>query len=254
MNKIKFSNLVKNILVILIVVFIFSEQTIAFARAGGGSSSSSHSNSSHSSTSHSRSSSSSISKHPTLIETIIIIVTLIAVIIFANIIIRKARLAKKKDKSIQTMEELSKLDSKWNYNNVKKDIKDAFYMIQISWKERNEDFAREYMSEYMYGKHILQIDEMKTRKEKNILENMILLDATPIGLKDFAGINKDYIWVNIKAKSKDYTVNEETNEVIKGKVSRDVHFEEYWKFIRNEKRWVLDSIKQVDQITDLDYF
>lgn len=157
MNKIRFRKFIKSILVILIVVFIFSGQTIAFARAGGGRSSSSHSSSSHSSTSHNSSSSSSTSKNPTI-------------------------------------------------------------------------------------------------KEKNILENMFLLDATPIGLKDFVGIDKDYIWVHIKAKSKDYTVNEETNEVIKGKASSDVQFEEYWKFIRNEKRWVLDSIKQIDQVTDLDYF
>ena len=42
MNKSKFSNFIKKVLVILIVVFIFNGQTIAFARAGGGRSSSSH--------------------------------------------------------------------------------------------------------------------------------------------------------------------------------------------------------------------
>lgn len=258
MNKISFRNFIKNILVILLVVFIFSGQTIAFARAGGGSSSSSHSSSSHSSSSyntyHNRSSSSSTSGHFNLMETIIIIAILIAVVIIVYIIIRKARLAEKKYNSIQVIEDLSKLDGKWNYDKIKNDIKDAFYMIQISWRERNEEYAREYMSAYMYDKHIMQVEEMKVKKEKNILENMTLLDATPIGVKDFAGINKDYIWVHIKAKSKDYTVDEETNEVIKGKVSKDVQFEEYWKFIRNEKRWILDSIKQTDQVTNLDYF
>jgi Uncharacterized protein conserved in bacteria len=254
MNKLKFGDFIKVALVILTAVFMFSGQTIAFARAGGGGASSSHSSSSHSSSYHRSSSSNGTSEHPTLIETIIIIVIIIAVIIIAKIVIRNIRLAKMKNKNISTMESLSKLDSKWNYDNINRDIKDAFYMIQISWKERNEDFAREYMSDYMYCKHKLQIEDMKIRKEKNILENMILLEAKPIGLQDFAGINKDYIWVQIKAKAKDYMVNEETNEVIKGKISRDVHFEEYWKFIRNEKRWVLDSIKQVDQITNLGYF
>lgn len=254
MNKHKFGNFMKVVLVIFIAVFMFGGQTIAFARAGGGRSSSSHSSSSHSSSYHSSSSSNGTSEHPTLIETIIIVVIIIAVIIIGKIVIRNIRLAKKKYKNIEAMDSLSKLDSKWNYDNINRDIKDAFYMIQISWKERNEDFAREYMSDYMYCKHKLQIEDMKIKKEKNILENMVLLEASPIELQDFAGINKDYLWVQIKAKAKDYMVNEETNEVIKGKVSRDVQFEEYWKFIRNEKRWILDSIKQADQITDLGYF
>ena len=195
MNKHKFGNFIKHVLVILIIVFIFTGQTTAFARAGGGRSSSAHSSSSHSSSYHSSSSSNGTSEHPTLIETIIIVVIIIAVIIIAKIVIRNIRLAKKKYKNIEAMDSLSKLDSKWNYDNINRDIKDAFYMIQISWKERNEDFAREYMSDYMYCKHKLQIEDMKIKKEKNILENMVLLEANPIGLQDFAGINKDYIWV-----------------------------------------------------------
>ena len=252
MNKINFSNFVKKILVILLVVLIFNGQTIAFARAGGGRSSTSHSSSN--SRSHSNTSSTRLSRKPTLIETIIIITIFIVVCISANTIIRKVRLGKKKYKSISVIQNLSKCDDNWNCSDIKKDIEAAFYMIQIAWRKRNQDLAKEYMSDYLYSKHKLQTEGMKIRKEKNILENMILLGATPIGLQDLGGINKDYIWVHIKAKGKDYTINEEANEVIKGKVYGDVHFEEYWKFIRKEKRWVLDDIRQIDDITDLDFF
>ena len=174
--------------------------------------------------------------------------------ISANTIIRKVRLGKKKYKSISIIQNLSKCDDNWNYSDIEKDIEAAFYMIQIAWRERNQDLSKEYMSDYLYGKHKLQTELMKIRKEKNILENLILLGATPIGLQDLGGINKDYIWVHIKAKSKDYTINEEANEVVKGKISEYVHFEEYWKFIRKSKRWVLDDIRQIDDITNLDFF
>lgn len=126
-------------------------------------------------------------------------------------------------------------------------------MIQMAWMEKNQDLAKEYMSDYMYDKHKSQTDYMNLIKEKNILKNMVLLDSIPIGIQD-VGINSNYIWVHIKAKSKDYTINEETEEVIKGSVSRDVYFEEYWKFIRKDKRWIVDSIKQVNEMTDLDLF
>lgn len=255
MKKIKYSNFIKNILALLLVAFIFSGQTVAFARAGGGRSSSSHSSTSHSSSSsHSSTSSTRSSKEYTIIEKIIIIMTLIIVIIFVPIIVRKVRLNKKKYTCISVINNLSKCDRNWNYDNLMKDIKDAFYMVQIAWRERNQDLAKEFMSEYLYSEHKLQTEEMKLRKEKNILHNMVLLDAIPIGLQDLGGIDKDYIWVHIKAKCRDYTINEETNKVIEGKDSKDEQFEEYWKFIRTEKRWVLDDIRQVDQITDLDFF
>lgn len=257
MKKIDFGNFIKNILTVLLIVLIFSGQTIAFARSGGGASGSSHSStsSSHSSSSfHSSRSLTRPSKRPTFMEGIIIIVVVIIAIIFVPIIVRKVRLNKKKHKCISVMQNLSKYDGNWNYDNLMKDIKDAFYMVQNAWRERNQDLAKEFMSEYLYGKHKIQTEEMKLLKEKNILENMILLDAIPIGLQDLGGINKDYIWVHIKAKCRDYTINEETNKIIEKKSSKRNYFEEYWKFIRTQKRWVLDDIKQIDQITNLNYF
>lgn len=256
MKKIKFGSFIKNILTILLIVLIFSGQTVAFARSGGGRSGSSHSGtSSHSSSSsHNSSSSTRSSKEYTLMEKIIIIGALIFVIIFVPIIVRKVRLNKKKYTCISVMKNLSKYDGNWDYDNLMKDIKDAFYMVQIAWRERDQDLAKECMSEYLYGKHKFQIQDMKLLKEKNILENMVLLDAIPIGLQDAGGIDKDYIWVHIKARCRDYTINEETNKIIEEKSSKSDYFEEYWKFIRNEKRWVLDDIRQVDDITDLDFF
>jgi predicted lipid-binding transport protein (Tim44 family) len=255
MKKIKFGNFIKNILAVLLIVLIFSGQTVAFARAGGGSSGSSHGGTSHSSSpSHSSSSSTRSSKRYGFIDFIIAIGTLIFVSILVSIIVRKVRLTKNKYKSISVIQNLSKYDGNWDYDSLMKDIKDAFYMVQIAWRERNQDLAKECMSEYLYGKHKFQTEEMKLLKEKNILENTVLLDAIPIGLQDLGGIDKDYVWVHIKAKCRDFTINEETNEIINKKSSKDEYFEEYWKFIRNEKRWVLDDIRQIDQITDLDFF
>lgn len=260
MKKIKCGNFIKNILAVLLIVFIFSGQTIAFARAGGGGSGSSNGSTSHASTSHSSSSSHRhwstmrSTERPDFIDIIIIMGILILIIIFVPIIIRKVRLTKNKYKSISVIENLSKCDDHWNYDNLMKDIKDAFYMIQIAWRERNQELAKEYMSEYLYVKHKFQTEEMKLSKEKNILENTVLIDAIPIGLQDLGGIDKDYIWVHIKAKCRDYTINEETNKIIDEKSSTNDYFEEYWKFIRTEKRWVLDDIRQIDQIKDLDFF
>ncbi|WP_243184375.1 hypothetical protein ACUH7Y_10595 [Clostridium beijerinckii] len=89
-------------------------------------------------------------------EGIIIIVVAIIAIISVPIIVRKVRLNRKKHTCISVMQNLSKYDGNWNYNNLMKDIKDAFYMVQNAWRERNQDLAKEFMSEYLYGKHKFQ--------------------------------------------------------------------------------------------------
>jgi predicted lipid-binding transport protein (Tim44 family) len=172
----------------------------------------------------------------------------------AGAIILKVRLSKKKVKSNISIKKLSKKDDNWNYKYIKKDIEEAFQKVGIAWMERNQDLAKEYMSEKLYNKHKMQTGWMIVRNEKNILKNMKLLGAKPIGLIDQEGTNKDCIWVHIKAKSIDYTINDETNEVIEGDRFKSVYYEEYWKFIKNRDRWILDEIRQIDDINDLDFF
>jgi hypothetical protein len=116
MNKIKFSNFINKILVMLLVIFIFSGQTIAFARAGGGRSSSSHSSSSSS-----HGSSSHRNVYLTSDEKVIAIalgIVAIIVIILGKAIIRKVRLAIKEHKSIATINNLSKYDDNWDFIDI----------------------------------------------------------------------------------------------------------------------------------------
>lgn len=257
MNRLKFNNFIKKILVMVLVIFIINEPLIAYARPGGGSggsssgggggtSSSSSSSGSHYGGSNYRGRNSNLGD--------IIIFGIVACSASAGVFILKVKLGKKKTESIAAIKDLSKSDDNWDYKEIKKDIEEAFYKIGIAWMERNQDLAREYISDKLYDKHKSQTEWMMVRKEKNILENMTLLGAKPIGLKDCEGIDNDILWVHMKAKSIDYTINEETNEVIEGQDNKSVRYQEYWKFIRKEDRWVLDEIRQIDDIDDLNFF
>ncbi|WP_315080972.1 Tim44-like domain-containing protein [uncultured Clostridium sp.] len=243
MNKIKFRNFIKKIL-LLVMIFTVNGSTIAFARAGGGG---------HSSSSHSSSSSSSSSGGGNLFELIGIFIVLLCIFSAAKFVF-KLILDKRKAKSISVIKKLYQNDNNWNYNDMKRDIEEAFYKVQAAWMERNQELAKEYMSDKLYNKHKLEIKEMRIKKEINILEEMTLLSDDPIGIQDFEGINKDCIWVHIKAKSKDYTVDEKNGKIVEGDADKIVHFEEYWKFIRNEYRWILDEIRQIDDIRALKFF
>ena len=51
------------------------------------------------------------------------------------------------------------------------------------------------------------------------------------------------MWVYIKAKMIDYTIDDRTMEVISGS-KNSASFVEYWKLIKENGCWVLDEIRQ----------
>jgi predicted lipid-binding transport protein (Tim44 family) len=57
---------------------------------------------------------------------------------------------------------------------------------------------------------------------------------------------RDYVTVHFLASMLDYTIDERTNDVIKGSRSEPVKFEEYWTFVRpvGPNPWQLSAIQQ----------
>lgn len=274
----------KNFLLILFLSLIILPTTSAFAIAGGGhggggghssSSSSSHSSSSSSSSSSSHSyygesnfPGSSIrytssgyygggyeSSNKLNLSDILFLI--FAFLTFGGGIASlkyKAKLQSKKYKCLSAISEFKKNDSGWDYDNLEKDITRAFYLVQEAWTERDQDIAKDYMSNDIYKLHKCKTEWMKIRGEKNILKDIKLLSITPVGALDSENNLKDMLWVNIKCSMIDYTINEKTNEIIEGNRWKSTKYEQFWKFKRNENHWVLDNIKWPDEIEDLNGF
>lgn len=259
MSKFRLIDFIKKISIILLVILITNGPLIAFARPGGGGGGGSSGgggggSSSGGSSSSYHGGSSRYNRGNDNPIAFILNLGVFAIISSAGAIILKVRLSKKKVKSVKAIKSLSEKDANWDYRYIKKDIEEAFYKVGVAWMERNQDLAKEYISEKLYNKHRMQNEWMIVRNEKNILKNMKLLGAKPIGVIDKVGTNKDCIWVHIKAKSIDYTINDETNEVIEGSPYKSVYYEEYWKFIKSEYRWILDEIRQIDDVDNVDFF
>lgn len=254
MKWLKTKKLFKRMISIILLILVINIPSNAFARAGGGGSGGGGGGGGGGgSSSHHSGTSGRYNGRSNPISSIISL-GMFFCISSAGVIIFKVRLSKKKIKSISTIKNLGKNDYNWDYDKMKDDIEKAFYKIQDAWMERNQDIAKEFMSEKLYVRHRSKTEWMKVRKEKNILKNMKLIKATPIAIKDKEGVLEDIVWVHIKAKSIDYLINEATGDLIEGNKYRRVPFEEYWKFIRYENRWVLDEIRQIDEISDLDFF
>ena len=164
------------------------------------------------------------------------------------------KLGKKNREALDLLKKVSRIDPMWEKSHLKKRVEKTFFRVQEAWMERDQDKIRDCVSERLYRKHKLQTDIMMKNHEKNILSSIDLIEFFIVELLDFKDDNKDSFWVYIKGSMIDYTINEKTNNVIKGKKDEVETFTELWKFARSGSEWVLDEIDQKVQLKDLDRF
>jgi predicted lipid-binding transport protein (Tim44 family) len=162
---------------------------------------------------------------------------------------------KKNEKCKSLLKQLSEYDSSWDIAKIKAQVETAFFTIQKAWMERDQNIAKEFMSERLYLKHKMQTDQMIANKRKNRLERINLKEAKIVEVADFEDDSKDRIWVFIHSSMVDYIIDEEKHKVISGDELAPEEFTELWKFVKNpQNRWVLDEIDQKVRIGDLTDF
>lgn len=239
--------------ILLIIFIVFSPKTLIFARAGGGGGhsgggSSSSGGSSDENTGNYRNYGrpSSTSNSP-LFDVMFV---LIAVLPFTKIIIFEAHIHDKTKETKKLLHKLSKIDPSFKYGPLKKRVYKCFYNIQDAWMQRNQDLAIDYMDSGLYQNHKTKTDWMIIRHKKNILKRILLLHTAPISVASCKNKSNDRIWFYVFATMADYTINDETNEIIEGSTVNKA-FGEYWMFVRKSDTWVLSEIRQTDEI-DID--
>ena len=252
----------KYFIAFVIIVAIINYPVMALARTGGGGSSggSGGSGGGHSSSGYHGSSTSSgyhggstSSGESNPILGTIFTLAFVFSITGGSIIVR-IKIMKKRKESIRAIKLLEKYDCNWDYRKIRKDIEEAFRMNNLAWMKRNQDIAREYSSDKLNENHRMKLEWMEVKNQINIIKRHRLLDIIPVGLENHNGIDKDVLWVLIRGKAIDYIINEETGEIVSGTKYYSIKYEEYWRFIKTSERWVLDEIRQMDDIDNLDYF
>ncbi len=119
--------------------------------------------------------------------------------------------------------------------------------MQEAWTSINLEISKEYMSEDIYKLHNSKLAWMEIRNQRNVLKNIKLLDAKPVGIKHYKDNSKDVVWFYISGSMIDYTIDEKTHEIVDGQ-TRNNSFVEYWRFIKKDNSWVVDLIMQDDEI------
>jgi len=105
----------------------------------------------------------------------------------------------------------------------------SFFKVQQAWAARNQDLARECMSDALYERHKMQTDQLLANHQIDVLENIVIGNAHIMTAS--AGNAYDSIVVAFTASMTDYTIDEKTRQVVSGNQFRQT-FTEFWTFIR----------------------
>lgn len=98
-----------------------------------------------------------------------------------------------------------------------------------------------------YMNHIsLMMLAIKQRKRRNQVDKPKLLEWFAVDAEDLADNSQDRVKFHIRAKASDklYEIDDKIENLL---FERNVEFQEYWYFVRNNDRWLLDGISQLTE-------
>jgi len=127
--------------------------------------------------------------------------------------------------------ELTKIkttDPGFNEEVFKDKAQTAFFKLQEGWERQDLSIMRPFVSDPVLSRFTNQLSDMKSRNEKDVLENIVVGHMDITDVKSDASFN--YITVKIDASAADYTLNSEGVMVKGSKTPKG--FTEYWTFLR----------------------
>ncbi len=165
--------------------------------------------------------------------------------------IKSIMLFYKRKKAKRLLNDFARQDLAWDPIMMKERIQKVFFEVQKAWVERNQDLAREFMSDKMFEEQKLKTDFLINSGRKNILESIRLDETSIISVTDFKENSKDKFSAHIKGRMINYIINDRTLKVTSGDNKHYTPFEEVWHFIRIGNKWVFNEIDQNITIYDL---
>lgn len=182
------------------------------------------------------------------------IIAIIALIIIYRFIKFKFKIQLK---SIQNKKLISKIathDNMWEYHYLIDTVEQIFHKVQNVWMDRDLQFIKEIISHSLYQEFNSSINQMIRTNQKNIIKDIVLGSIVIVNIEDFIDNKKDTFSTYIKCSMIDYTINENSNEIISGNSELPIYFNEIWSFIRVKNQWVLNHIEPDIYLEDLNQY
>lgn len=129
----------------------------------------------------------------------------------------------------QAIEALKLRDPNWNEMRFLERAKQGFSRIQDAWSKQNLSTAQGFLSDGVYERFSIQIDEQKSDGIRDHMENLRILNARIVQAE--SGSRFDVLHVSIRASAVNYRVSLVGGRRLDGS-NEPEEFEEIWSFLR----------------------
>lgn len=161
------------------------------------------------------------------------------------------QIKEKKKESAQIIAQAAAEDPIWNQAEMEAFAKEMFFKMQQAWMDRDLAGVQKLISTSLYDDYKTQLDFMKKNHEKNMLECINVNQVSIISSQDYHDDSKDAFTAYIKGNIIDYTINEQTGNIIKNKDREEEDYTDTYYFIRQENNWILNAIKNDASLSDV---
>ena len=169
---------------------------------------------------------------------LILYIFILLILIIPYIIISKKVLKKRlKNKILKAQE----IDKNLNEENISKELFNTYKDIQIAWMDFDYKTLKDLVSEEIYNKYEKQLEELKTKNQKNIMDNIEFKSnkITDISIEN----NIETIECEMNVTCIDYIIENE-DKLIKGKKDKFCNYKYklvYTKNISNNKYTLIEK-------------
>ncbi len=147
------------------------------------------------------------------------------------------------DPLVAGVREIWAVDDGFDPDAFKETAQDLFFKIQAGWTRRDTSVLEPFVGNQLLGEYRQHFQEMKQHGHINRLENIAVRNVELVA----AGVQDEEIFVTVRfiANLLDYTVDEKSEEIVKGDNENSVKFEESWTFAApvGSRAWKLEGIE-----------
>jgi len=171
---------------------------------------------------------------------IVVVILVIVVIIVLKVleqsnkshkqsVIRRGGVAMTAVRRQQAVDTLKNEDPEFSDASFYSRVRDGFLKIQEAWSNQELEALRPFVSDGIFERFTLQIQEQQDLGYRNVMENVQVRSSL------IAGLSRDDLFdvlhVEINASATDYRIDRNSGKEIRGS-RRGESFVEYWSFIR----------------------
>lgn len=146
-------------------------------------------------------------------------------------VINKARKDQHKNRTAAALASIRRRDEKFDPSHLQGRTAAAFKQIQQAWSAQDLSSIRPYVSDGIFERFTIQIEEQKDLGYRNVIENL-RIESIGVALAT-SGQIFDEIAFRIGASATDYRVDLKSGRELPGS-RRAEHFVEYWSLIRRK--------------------